>query len=260
MREYQITTIREYLEMIEQSIGPSRPRRWKVYRGHRDIRWPILPSIARSPYKGDPLREADILRAFNSATVALLPEWVNRGSPKEISWKKIVVAQHHGLPTRLLDWTDNPLVALFFAVEGPPAVCIQGGNVQFCNTCEAHSGHDSVVYCLTSTKECCSIEGLAASEKNENAPNYGHDKSPGLIKPPAISSRIVAQRSMFTICREATDEVVPEHRFIILVDDRPALQAELHQLGINRASLFPDLDGVAAHMKWEVLQWETKVS
>ena len=259
MEKYQITTIRDYLAKIEGTIGPSRPRAWKVYRGHRDIRWPLLPSIGRSPYNGDPVREADIFRAFKIATVALLPEWVHRGDLKEISWRQLVVAQHHGLSTRLLDWTDSPLVALFFAVEGSPAVCCQGMNIQTCSICGTQSGHDSAVYCLTSTPECCTIEGLAASNKNDMAPDYGHEKSPGLLQPPAISTRIVAQRSMFTICGKATEKVVPEHCLVIPVDCRPRLQSELHQLGFNRASLFPDLDGVAAHMKWEVMQWGKEV-
>lgn len=256
MKRMTVRTIKNYLAEIEKSIGPSRSREWKVYRGHRDIKWHLLPTIGREPYCGDTIREQDMFRSFKIATAALLPVGVERGTSNVISWRQLVLAQHHGLPTRLLDWTANPLVALFFAVEGPAKVCDRA--TRACSICTDQKGHDSVVYCLTSIEECCTIEGLA--DKNEEAPEYNYKEGPSLLQPPSLSSRIGAQKSMFTICQDAKRKVSPNYRFVVPVDCRADIQFELHQIGINRATLFPDLDGISAHLSWEVMQWKKEVA
>jgi type I restriction enzyme M protein len=139
-------------------------------------------------------------------------------------WDWLAIAQHHGLPTRLLDWSKNPLVALYFAVEH-------------------ESQEDCGVYVLKGYK-------VLSTRNNPNPFKY---QTVGKFIPDRITKRITAQLGVFTIHPEIETPFVSDdiEKLIIPNTLRRELKQTLDMYGINRASLFPDLDGLANHITWQ---------
>lgn len=192
-----------------------------AYRGVRDESYLLIPKIGRVDFlnKGRTLEyeEEVILKRFRTHALPYLRV------PCSNSWDWLALAQHHGLPTRLLDWTLNPLVAAYFAVA------------------EDHSG-DSAVYAYT----------FGQSIDLEVNPDPFHLDVVGLFRPSHITERITAQAALFTIHpkpRESFDSDKID-KYVITNAFRRELKFILYRYGVTRASMFPGLDGLAGHIEW----------
>jgi hypothetical protein len=155
--------------------------------------------------------------------------------PGDSSWKLMALAQHHGMATRLLDWSRNPLVALWFAVKQPPR----------------EQGIEAVVWML------CPVQGDLVQDETVPPTQVA---SVRVWEPPHVTRRISAQVGAFTVHPEI------EGQFVALEDD-PSFQAKLHKIlvpcahfdairfhldrcGLNEASIYPDVDGLARYIEW----------
>ncbi len=88
------------------------------YRGHGDATWQLVPSLARPPHTVD--AERTLVKRFKQNAFRFL----SSAPPDEWAW--LFLMQHHGVPTRLLDWTESPLVGLWFAVANPDRDNVDG--------------------------------------------------------------------------------------------------------------------------------------
>jgi hypothetical protein len=187
------------------------------------VTYELVPKVGRyEKFKGLSTedfekQEKKILRLFRQQAWSALPD------VKSSDWELLALAQHHGLPTRLLDWSQNPLVAAYFAVE------------------EDHPSN-SLIYAFHHRT-------YLSTEKN---PDPFKLKSISLFVPNHVTRRITAQVGVFTVHPDPrqpleSDEV---QRWIIPNAYRKELRRTLFQYGIHRASLFPDLDGLSKHIEW----------
>lgn len=191
-----------------------------IYRGVTDVSHELVPEVGRyKVFNSSEIenKERRILRLFKEQAHPYLD------FRPESEWEWLAIARHHGLPTRLLDWTRNPLIAAYFAVE------------------REHIG-DSVIYAYHSRT-------LIRTEKYKTPFDI---KKVGKFVPTHVTRRITAQVGVFTIHpnpKEPFRSPVLD-RLIIRGKSREDLKWILYRYGVHRASLFPDLDGLATHIKW----------
>jgi hypothetical protein len=227
--EWQIDRLSDYTEFLELYCK----REESLFRGQA-ADWPLRPKLGRLRVpEGQSLAkiEAAMLGHFERALAAYLP------SPPASKWELSALAQHHGMATRLLDWTHNPLAALWFALY-KPAVPDASNAIVWMFTPE---DVDIVRVSNTMPTDLSSIR---------------------YWKPRHISPRIRAQGSVFTVHpidvssgKVAALQETPEHHSKLTKILVPKyafrdIRYQLDRCGINAAVVYPDLDGLAQHIEW----------
>lgn len=216
------------------------------FRGQDDASWDLLPRLYRS--NENPIFEREMVREF---TLRATP-FLDKIPENEMEW--LFVMQHYSLPTRLLDWTESHLVALYFAALNE------------------ESNTDSAVWIL----EPWSLNEVAndgpgfriPTSKNSGYKNYTlkfdsadinrevKAKDPVAVRPLRNTPRIVAQRGVFTIhgnkkislnsyASKKNKSSIKLKKIMIDQASKIHLKKELFLAGITHSSLFPDLDGLA---------------
>jgi hypothetical protein len=211
----------------------------------------LVPARYREPFVRLRLEhERELMLEFKRVAPSL-----RRGLPahtRHIDW--LAVAQHHGLPTRLLDWTESSLAALFFAVEqtvAPDREACPGVwmlNPDWLNRrAEVAQG----VLVLTDQPENEAVDRRWGALEGDDP---GRD--PIAIRPVQLADRVAAQSGVFTLfgteqqsldsLSDAGDNLA---RINIAPSALPAVQQELRLAGVTAVSLFPDLDGLSRHLR-----------
>lgn len=199
-----------------------------VYRGVRNSTFPLIPSVGRlSDKEGKELtleKEKLILKIFKHRAYPFLKDY------KDDDMEMLTIAQHHGLPTRLLDWTKNPLVAFYFAVEDDFTLLDEQATSYSC------------IYIYKDLKRV-KLDGKIDPFTITNVIRY---------IPKHWDKRIIAQGGLFTVHPEPYIqwEDINLSRILIHKDIRKSIKITLNRFGIHPGSIYPDLDGVAKHIKW----------
>ena len=230
-----IKSVDELLSVLK-SIRPAE--RW--FRGHRDATWRCTPSVFRdSTYRE---KEVELLARFRQqAAVEGARHYLD-------NWGWLTFAQHHGVPTRLLDWSENPLVGMFFAVAQSDSGASSDGALLILDPALLNEGDQK-----TSDR----IPLLIDSD-SEMKPYYPGVTPDGLqtraVLAPMSFDRIRYQTGMFTISTfkpegVSLDSSAALQRYCIPFEAKNEIRNELDCLGINEASVYRDLDRIARRIK-----------
>jgi hypothetical protein len=255
--EISVASLGDLIDKVtptEPDPRTGRRRDSGVYRGDGDAGWPLLTSLDKlggvNPPHSKAGLEEHILRNFIRYSRPYLPQPAS-------DWEVLVAAQHHGLPTRLLDWTYSPLVAAHFA------------------TLNSERRSDRVIWRLDwqavhrkfKLPELAlliqDLEGMLDGDRPLTPWVLFSAKNPKpfacMLEPPSLNPRIVAQSATFTLCSDKTqsfDCFLEQNglgsaltKFIIPAGETARFRDQLDLVDVDERRLFPDLDGVAAEMR-----------
>jgi len=245
---YFETTVEDLCSFIDLTMclrAPDlRKQEFWSFRGQRDETWNL-----GIKYKFEGTKESDINLCFEQFKKRCKefpqPDYLS----EEDEWNWMFYAQHHGLKTHLLDWTTNPLVALYFAVEK----IISKGKDHISDT---DNGNIGTVWALKV------IDANFTPTKGLTHPkNINKWK---MIDPPPITTRIARQSGKFSFHPLGDDEYIDqigrrngEQLFKIVLRRKDgsnpsfSLRAKLGIMNIHHAYLFPDPDGIAQFVNYE---------
>lgn len=210
-----------------------------LFRGQKNTDWNLEPKISRNK-KSDKSefkkRENTIFTNFKKRAIAFLPNDIKSNIDND--WEWLALAQHYGLATRLLDWAENPLVALFFAFLEPSDKPIKRAVWMF----KIEEGD------MVDTSE----DPLSIKKTRMFQPNY-------------TDKRIIAQSAWFSVhyfsatykrCSLFNNLKIMNGQKDRLIkfeieNKREEILNWLDKLGINQNSIFPDLSGLCEYLNWK---------
>lgn len=247
--ELTVTSTTELISAV-LDLGKASEGRPLWHRGHTSAEHTLTPSLYRKLASADDIfkTERRLLTRFRQRS---LPYWP-AGYPQN-DWEHLFAMQHYGIPTRLLDWTENLLVGLYFAalpaeqLETSPAIWTLDP-VSWNQSAKQLQDFTDVGILTTDAEE---LKPYAAITRE------GQDLVQRYVTPLAIygthnSPRIVAQRGAFTVSGKSLDGLEllspdsPTALWKITLNyDRAEMVSDLTTLGFAESMVFPDLVGLS---------------
>jgi FRG domain-containing protein len=225
------TRIAAFSDLVHETETLASKSPTVIFRG-QGARGNLVPRIARPNNRKNPLasekRMLDELRRMGGAYLPGLPD---------SDWELLVVAQHYGMATRLLDWTSNPLAALFFACD------------------DRQNRHGDVYLYALDVPDNLLMPPAVTKGPFKQAKTR-------VFRPRWNNPRIVAQHGWFTAHRfskkakkfvplESNPDVHPHlSEFVVSGQYRVRLLKSLDHHGISSRTLFPDLEGLCRYLTW----------
>lgn len=257
IKEVKINDIEEVLRIFaEQEYNDEigRFRSSHLFRGLSNINFHLETSLKRNCKTQQQNLEKCILRNFTKYAITDDPELTNS------IWRQLIIGQHHGLPTRLMDWTYSSLVALHFATSG--------------EALQEMSKNDCVLWCID-IEEINSMLPIKYKKILDNERAYlfttdmldkfdleqydsdMDDKSFILLEPPSIDQRIINQYSYFSVTpsnidnfeKFLNDKTNNTIKYIIDKDLKWKIRDMLDAMNINERIMYPGFDGLCTWLK-----------
>jgi hypothetical protein len=227
MHKSELRTFKEYSDIINNLALNDGII---LYRG-QSTNYPLLPSVVRDNPSFDSTKiEQSMLSELQRQTQLKVATKL-----KNNAWDWLVYAQHFGMKTRLLDWTSNPLTALWFACSN-----------------EYKMKEDSYVYIFIADKDYL-------VDKTKSPFTIPQTR---ILRPSLNNERIIAQGGWFTAHKYSKTKkcFVPIEKNNMLNDKiiqvkvpfklKPEILKRLNVFGINSQALFPDITGVCTYLNW----------
>ncbi len=234
MDSFEINDIQSFLNLKNSFLDDDEI--W--YRGQNNIDWELVPSFLRLKDSGE-LAEKSLFDIFVQNSSTLINNQINT-----FDW--MFIMQHYGIPTRLLDWTENPLVALYFAVE-------------------TDSKEDGALWILKPKMLNKKALGFSTIPMYEDDSVIEHMKGrsqyrkrPAAILASRNNSRIQIQEGVFTIHINNDENIDSDSKDYLLkiripAESKKLISSQLKLLGINKFRLFPELSNIKDIMEHKKL-------
>jgi hypothetical protein len=243
--KHRIEGLTDFLN-VAASVISDDARYW--FRGHRDAEWRLTPSALRFDSTAKIDAALGLMRDFRRIAEMKLER--PPGPNENLKWLQL--AQHYGIPTRLLDWTESAVFALYFAVVMPPRGVPEVNGIVFVvnpSHLSKLSGKGSETSLDAHLKEDL-ISGyfrLGAEPKKNGKPTIA-------INPVWNSERLVMQRGAFTLHGSRhfdldMDQAPSLIGIPILAEAKLQIRSELDKIGIDEMTLFPELEHVCSNLK-----------
>lgn len=223
------------------------------FRGQTNASWSLIPSLYRG--RVDSYYERELLRDFRLQSSAYL----QHPPANDLEW--FFVMQHYGMPTRLLDWTESHLCALYFSLL------------------DRSSSVDAAVWVLhpwsinnqaigmysVPTADHYLLESYTLASGQDRLGRKIKAAFPAAVRPTRISPRIIAQKGVFTIHgsskegldviaerlnKESDDSQIRLYKITIEGSRKKQLLKQLYLAGISESGLFPDLAGLCGEISY----------
>jgi hypothetical protein len=247
-RSYRVFRLESWEAFLK--VITSLPYTHWAFRGERDERWPLYSSLSRyfqnfgvNP-KAWANQEARILRIFKRKA----HQFLDKPPDPEDDFQWLALMQHHGAPTRLIDFTWSPYVAAFFALE--------------------RTLHDGVVWALNPAHVNSSRAAKPVRMDPRRKGNFGRYFLKGnhriiwMGEPHTMNRRLIAQSGTFAVpgvldvpieeILSNSDQQNTLAKFVLTNAVREVGMRELYRMNITYATLFPDLDGLAKSLAYEL--------
>lgn len=222
-----------------------------IFRGQKNCNYSLSSSLRRSYKDRSAYAEKRLLQNFRKYSAILEPR------TNDSIWHNMIIAQHHGIPTRFLDFSSSPIMALHFALTDNELT--EDAVVWAINLTTIHSELLPVKYknilkhygAFAFTIDMLQEIKLSIEQYNEDMKN-NHFL---VIDPPSIDQRIVNQGSLFALLPDALDPLDEflqnsshegiAYKLLIPKEKTLLFRMQLDEMNITERTLFGDLDGIA---------------
>jgi len=243
-KDREVKSVPQLLKYLKKD---TKKNQFYWYRGQENARWKLVPSLGRN--RDVVMAEVSLIARFQQNATLLLNPRPTKG------WDWLTIMQHYGVPTRLLDWTESPLVGLYFAVHEKPKSdgafwvlmpCVLNKISNITHPYPKYIPHfgDKII-------EDYSPESVSSETTTS--------KKPIAIMGPRNTPRMQAQLGVFTIIHReaiAIEELdTPHHiwRYIIPKRSKKTILEELSRIKVGKFQLFPEIQSIGEILREEII-------